>query len=181
MPRSTHNAANSADVPPNTRSVLSKFASPFKSRKRNVAEYYLRANEPHRQYSPGDKVEGTVVLTVTKPLRISHLVVCLHGFVKVYNSARTPGQSVSRDGGLLGGGTGKRGSAYFGDGFASLFENEITLCGEGRLESGSYEFQFSLEFPSQGIPSSISVCNGPGPDRTCLFQSLSSNAARFLI
>ena len=160
MTRSTHSAASGADGSSKTASVFSKFASPFATRKRNVVEYYIRAKEPHRQYSPGDKVEGTVVLTVIKPLRISHLVVCLHGFVKVYNSARPPGQSVSRDGGLLGGGIGKRGSAYFGDGFASLFENEIALCGEGRLEPGSFEFQFSLEFPSKGIPSSISVGNG---------------------
>lgn len=161
MTRFTHNATKAgSDGPTRTQSVFSKFASPFAARKRNVAEYYIRPKEPHRQYSPGDKVEGTVVLTVTKPLRISHLVVCLHGFVKVYNSARSPGQSVSRDGGLSGGGIGKRGSAYFGDGFASLFENEIALCGEGRLEPGSFEFQFSLEFPSKGIPSSISVCQG---------------------
>lgn len=159
MRRSTHNAAGE-DGLPKTHSVWSKLASPFSSRKRNVAEYYVRAKEPHRQYSPGDKVEGTVVLTVTKPLRISHMVVCLHGFVKVYNSARSPGQAVSRDGGLLGGGIGKRGSTYFGDGFASLFENEIALCGEGRLEPGSFEFQFSLEFPAKGIPSSISVGTG---------------------
>ena len=159
MTKSTHNAAKGgASSSPQIQSVFSKFASSFTARKRNVAEYYIRLKEPHRQYSPGDKVDGTVVLTVTKPLRISHLVVCLHGFVKVYNSARPPSQCVSRDGSRLGGGIGKRGSTYFGDGFASLFENEIALCGEGRLEPGSFEFQFSLEFPSQGIPSSISVC-----------------------
>lgn len=159
MTKSTHNAAkDGTDSSPRIQSVFSRFATPFTARKRNVAEYYIRPKEPHRQYSPGDKVDGTVVLTVTKPLRISHLVVCLHGYVKVYNSARPPGQSVSRDGGRLGGGIGKRGSTYFGDGFASLFENEIALCGEGRLEPGSFEFQFSLEFPSKGIPSSISVC-----------------------
>ncbi len=160
MTRSTNSTSTSSDGAPKSPSILSKFAFPFASRKRQLAEFYIRAKDPHRQYSPGDKVEGTVVLTVTKPLRISHLVVCLHGFVKVYNSPRSVGQSVSRDVGLVGGGVGKRGSAYFGDGFASLFENEIALCGEGRLEPGSFEFQFSLELPSKGIPSGITVCKG---------------------
>lgn len=181
MTRSTRTTTASADGLLNPQSILSRFASPFASRKRNLAEYYIRAKEPHRQYSPGDKVEGTVVLTVTKPLRLSHLVVCLHGFVKVFTSTRSPGQSVSRDGGLLGGGIGKRGSAYFGDGFASLFENEIALCGEGRLEPGSYEFQFCLELPSKGIPSSISVRQAQLLDRKYLLKNLSSNAARSLI
>lgn len=97
-------------------------------------------------------------MTVTKPLRITHLAVSLHGFVKVFNNAKQPGESVYPDGVLLGGRIGKRGSEYFGNGFASLFENEIILCGEGRLEAGKFEFEFDLEIPSRGLPSSISVC-----------------------
>lgn len=140
------------------RSILSKFTAPFTPRKRNLVEYYIKTKEPHRLYSPGDRVKGAVVVTVTKPIRITHLVLCLHGFVKVFNNAKFPGESIGPGGGLLGGGTGKRGCEYFGNGFASLFENETTLCGEGRLEVGSFEFQFDLELPSQGLPSSISVC-----------------------
>ena len=95
---------------------------------------------------------------MTRPIRITHLVVCLHGFVKVFANAKLPTNIVSRDGGFLGGGAGKRGSEYFGNGFASLFENEVPLGGEGRLEVGSFEFEFDLEFPSAGLPSSVSVC-----------------------
>lgn len=107
------------------------------------------------------------MVTVTKPIRITHLVVCLHGFVKVFVNAKLPIDIISRDGGVLGGGTGKRGSEYFGNGFASLFENEIPLGGEGRLEVGSFEFEFDLQLPSAGLPSSISVCmdRSPGFDK----------------
>ena len=140
------------------RSIFSRLTAPFATRKRNLAEYYIKTKEPHRQYSPGDRVKGAVVVTVTKPIRITHLVLCLHGFVKVFNNAKLPGESILSREWLLGGGTGKRGCEYFGNGFASLFENETTLCGEGRLEVGSFEFQFDLELPSKGLPSSISVC-----------------------
>ena len=122
-------------------------------KKRNLAEYYIRIKEPHRQYSPGDRVEGSVIVSVTRPFRVVHLVICLHGFVKVFNNDKVPGQSVYCDRGPLSGG-----SEYFGEGFASLFENEVALCGEGRLEVGSFEFQFDLELPSTGLPSSLSVC-----------------------
>ena len=143
---------------PKNQSLFSIFAAPFAPRKRNLAEYYIQPKDPHKLYSPGERVEGTVVVTVTRPIRITHLVVCLHGYVKVFNSAKSPGQSISRDGGPLSGGAGRRGPEYYGDGFASLFENEIALCGEGRLEAGKFEFQFNLELPSKGIPSSINVC-----------------------
>lgn len=104
---------------------------------------------------------------MTRPIRITHLVVCLHGFVKVFASAKLPTDIISRDGAFLGGGTGKRGGEYFGNGFASLFENEVTLAGGGRLEVGSFEFEFDLEFPHTELPSSISVCmnRSPGCDK----------------
>ncbi|MCJ1465393.1 ph-response sensor protein [Pseudocyphellaria aurata] len=142
------------------KSILSKFTAPFTPRKRNPTEFFIKLKEPHRQYAPADRVRGAVVVTVIKPLRITHLVVCLHGFVKVFANAKSATEVISPDGGLLGGGAGKRGSEYFGNGFASLFENEVTLGGEGRLEMGSFEFEFDLELPSAGLPSSISFERG---------------------
>ncbi|RAL63135.1 hypothetical protein DID88_004217 [Monilinia fructigena] len=41
-------------------------------------------------------------------------------------------------------------SQYFGNGYCSLFQDEVTLCGEGRLEAGIYRFNYELEFPNQG-------------------------------
>lgn len=52
---------------------------------------------------------------------------------------------------------------YFGNGQASLFQDEVTLCGEGRLEPGIYEFNFELQFPSKGLPTSINVSFVPSP------------------
>ena len=62
-----------------------------------------------------------------------------------------------KDGGFLGTGRGKRGTEYYGNGFASIFEDEFVLCGEGRLNVGVYAFKFELELPCSGIPSSIDV------------------------
>lgn len=98
-------------------------------------------------------------MKVDKAVNITHLVVCLHGFVKVFNNARLPGQNVPRDGAPLGTGTGssKKGAEYFGNGFASLFEDEVVLCGQGRLLPSAYQFKFELELPLEGLPSSIDV------------------------
>ncbi len=52
-----------------------------------------------------------------------------------------------------------RRTQYFGNGHASLFQDEQTLCGEGRLEPTEYRFNFELEFPEKGLPSSIDVCH----------------------
>jgi len=112
--------------------------------------------EPHRQYSPGDLVKGAVILTVGKPIRITHLTVCLHGFVRVFKNPNTVSDPLPVDAGLTGSSNSRK-SQYFGNGHASLFRDEETLCGEGRLDAGVYEFEFELEFPDKGIPTSIDV------------------------
>ena len=156
MRTSTLTADTAASRP---TSFLSKVSTTFNSRKRNLAEFCIETDEPYRQYSPGDIVKGCVNIKVDKAINITHLVVCLHGYVKVFNTARVPGQSVPRDGAPVGTGnqTGKKGAEYFGNGFASLFENEVALCGQGRLLPGKYQFKFELELPSTGMPTSIDV------------------------
>ena len=155
--RSTSKAANTLQTSPKSPSILSRVATPFTSRKRNLAEFSIESDEPYRQYSPGDTVKGCVNIRIDKAINITHLVICLHGFVKVFSNARVPGKNISRDGALMSSGSGKRGAEYFGNGFASLFENEVALCGDGRLNAGKYEFRFELDLPSQGLPSSIDV------------------------
>lgn len=75
----------------------------------------------------------------------------------------------------MGSGKGKKAGSYFGNGFVSLFEDEVVLCGEGRLSEGVYHFNFELEFPSKGLPSSIDVSIGASrvPVVADLCQSLS--------
>lgn len=140
-----------------SRSLINRIASPFKSKTRHVSDFHIQTDEPHRHFSPGDIVKGSVFLTVHKPVRITHIVICLRGFVKVYKTAIAPGEGIAKDGGFPGTGRGKRGTEYLGNGFISLFEDEVVLCGDGRLDVGLYTFRFELEFPSSGLPSSIDV------------------------
>ena len=140
-----------------SRSLLSKIASPFASKTRNLFEYDIRPDDPYRQYFPGDVVKGSVTLSVTKPIRITHLVICLHGYVKVLKDAKAGEETVWGNGSFVVTGRGKRGPEYFGNGFASLFENEHVLCGDGRLKAGTYEFEYAIQLPSRAIPSSIDV------------------------
>ena len=137
------------------RSILSRLTSPLRSRTRNATDFHIRAHEPHRQYSPGDVVKGIVVLTVIKPIRITHLTVALHGFVRVLKNPAAAGEAITSDPVVAI--TNNKKSQYTGNGHASLFHDEITLCAEGRLEPGIYEFEFNLQFPSRGLPSSIDV------------------------
>ena len=139
------------------RRLLSKLTDRFGNRNRNVSEFYVQPDDPWRSYSHGDVVKGMVVLTVVKPIRITHLVVCLHGYVKVFKNEVAPGDG-AEDSGFLGIGRGRRNGEYLGNGLASLFEDEVVLCGDGRLKEGIYKFKFELEFPPYALPSSVSVC-----------------------
>ena len=55
----------------------------------------------------------------------------------------------------MGVGRGQRGTEYFGNGFASIFEDEFVLHGEARLSAATWTLGFEMQFPSAGIPSSI--------------------------
>lgn len=99
-----------------------------------------------------------MILTVVKPVRITHLTVCLHGYVRVFKHPNEVNEPWTVDPSLGAGDPMK--SQYFGNGHASLFQDEIALCGEGRLDAGVYEFNFELEFPSKGLPTSIDFERG---------------------
>ena len=160
-----------ADSPRTSHSLINRITSPFKSKTRNVSDFHIQTAEPHRQYAPGDIVKGSVFLTIHKPVRVTHIVVCLHGYVKVYKNAIAPGDGTARDGGFSRTGPGKRGTEYLGNGFISLFEDEVVLCGDGRLGIGLYTFRFELEFPPSGLPSSIDVSICPHEDSLPTYPS----------
>ncbi|KAF2003434.1 hypothetical protein P154DRAFT_428852 [Amniculicola lignicola CBS 123094] len=143
-----------------SRSLLSRLKSPLQTKTRNFADFYIQPDDPHRQYSPGDIISGTVIIKVLKPLRITHLVVSLHGYAQVFKNPNAPGDAYKNYSNTVGSGKGKKGGSYFGNGFASLFEDEVVLCGEGRLGEGVYHFNFELEFPTKGLPSSIDFERG---------------------
>ena len=87
---STPDRSLSAVSSPSGRSILSRIASTFGARPRNIEEFYIEADDPHKQHSPGDIVKGHVRLRVSKAIRVTHLVVCLHGFVQVYRNPGSP-------------------------------------------------------------------------------------------
>ncbi len=138
------------------KTLVSCITAPFASKQRSPVELEIRLDEPFRQYFCGDTVKGAVRLLTTRASRITHLVIRLHGFVKVVNNVRLPGETIPYDENLLTSMRRRKGIEYFGNGFARLFEDEHILCGDGRVDS-EYEFRFELDLPSRGIPSSIDV------------------------
>jgi arrestin-related trafficking adapter 9 len=153
----TRASTPSSSKPKTSRSLLSRLKSPLSSKSRNYTEFYIQSDDPHRQYAPGDIISGTVIIKIIKPLRITHLVVSLHGYAQVFKNPNAPGDAYKNYCTTVGSGKGKKAGSYFGNGFVSLFEDEVVLCGEGRLSEGVYHFNFELEFPSKGLPSSIDV------------------------
>ena len=147
---------SSSSLGRNRSSLLSKFRSQLGQRNRGITDYYIEPDDPWRAYFPGDAIKGTVVLKVVRPVRITHLVVCLHGFVKVFKNT-VPSGEAAPEVGFLGPGRGRRGAEYLGNGLATLFEDEVVLCGEGRLKEGIYKFRFEMGFPPYPLPSSINV------------------------
>lgn len=150
----------SSNTPPSrTSALLSRINLPsftIRSRNRHVLDFHIRPDEPHKTYNAGDTVRGHVNIAIVKPVRITHLVVALHGYIQVFKDAssktRTAGAAVHPRGGI------SELPQYHGNGLASLFQDEQVLAGEGRLEAGRYEFGFELIFPDIGLPSSIDVC-----------------------
>ncbi|KAL4922353.1 pH-response regulator protein palF/RIM8 [Aspergillus aurantiobrunneus] len=151
--------SSSSPLGRNRSSLLSKFRSQLGQRNRGITDYYIEPDDPWRSYFPGDVVKGTVVLTVVRPVRITHLVVSLHGIVKVFKN-NIPAGETPPDLGSLGAGRGRRGAEYLGNGVATLFEDEVVLCGEGRLKEGIYKFRFEMSFPPYALPSSITFERG---------------------
>ena len=152
------NAAVTASSPLSGRRLISRIAAPLTSKSRTLSDFYIDLAEPHKQYFPGRTVSGSVKLRTIKAVRVTHIVVCLHGFVQVYKTPGAPPLEGHRaQSGYVGTGRGKKSGEYFGNGFASLFEDEVVLCGEGRLVEGQYQFEFNLEFPNRDLPSSIDV------------------------
>lgn len=139
------------------RSILARFVQPFQPKPRNLTDFHIQTEEPYRQYGPGDLVKGSVLVTVHTPIRITHIVLSLHGFVKVYRGANPCGDRPPRDAGALSPGRGTRGPAFVRNGLATIFEDEAILCAEGRLVPNTYAFAFALQFPSQRMPTSIDV------------------------
>ncbi|KAK4168506.1 putative pH-response regulator protein palF/rim-8 [Cladorrhinum sp. PSN259] len=146
------------DSSPSRRSFFSRFSLPLRSRARNITDFHIRPAEPHRKYAAGDHVQGAVILTVVKPVRITHLTVALHGYMRVYKGPNVPSNEPIINPSEVHGRSARQKSHSVGR--VNLFEDEQTLSADGRLEPGRYEFNFDLLFPSKGLPSSIDFERG---------------------
>ncbi|KAK4156945.1 hypothetical protein C8A00DRAFT_12146 [Chaetomidium leptoderma] len=157
-------SASASDEPSSSSSSLSffsRFTLPLRSRARYVVDFHIRPAEPHRKYAAGDQVQGAVVLTVVKPVRITHLVVSLHGYMRVYKGPSLPAnEPVIDPAEALATSSRSSRQKNLPNGCVRLFQDEQTLSGDGRLEPGRYEFNFNLLFPAGGLPSSIDFERG---------------------
>lgn len=154
---SPSSSAASVSEKPSKFGILSRLNIQLPGRRsnRHIVDFHILPDEPHKQYVSGDSVRGSVVLAIVKPVRITHLVVTLHGYVHVY---KDPSVVRSQTATITPRGGSSTLPQYHGNGVASLFQDEQVLSGDGRLEAGRYEFGFDLLFPDKSLPSSIEVC-----------------------
>ncbi|KIX00324.1 uncharacterized protein Z518_10463 [Rhinocladiella mackenziei CBS 650.93] len=144
---------------PRSRSLLACFSNPLGKHARNMFDLAIEPDDPFRVYSPGQTVKGHVILTVSKGFDITHLVIALHGYAKVYKHQVAPGEGLPAPEGLMNG-KGTKGFQYHGNGLASLFQNEQILCGNGFLKKHVYKFAFEVPFPAKSLPSTIDFERG---------------------
>ena len=131
------------------KSFASRVSSLIGSKSSHIGSYDIELDEPYKLYAAGDKIKGKVVLEVLRPLGITHIVVCLFGYVEVFKNHSKAVKSRPRNNTTrVAKQSGKRWvSEYYGDGYASLFEDEHVICGQGRLDPKLYHFRFEVEFP----------------------------------
>jgi hypothetical protein len=166
MPTMPARSAGRSPSPSSKKSLFSRIKAPFGPKARHISDFYIQPDDPHRQYGPGDVITGSVVLKVVKPFSVTHIVVCLHGYAQVYKTPNSPGEGYRMYNATLAAGKTKKSGGYYGNGFVSLFEDEVVLCGEGRLGEGTYQFNFELVFPKSHMPSSIDVSLGQQTPRS---------------
>ena len=135
-----------------SRNLLSRLRAPFLSRNRVLSEYFVRLDEPYRHYAPGDTIAGAVVLSALKPVRLTHLVVCFHGFVQIFKGAGAGARKLRKP--VCGG---EQIEERDGERYLSVCHDKVVLCAQGRLEAGVYEFRFELEVTGDPLPASIDV------------------------
>ncbi|KAK5100355.1 ph-response sensor protein [Lithohypha guttulata] len=137
-----------------SKSILSRFSNPLTTRAAKLFDLEIHPEHPHKTYRPGDSVKGQITLSVFKGFDITHLAISLHGYARVFKHQCTPGEAKIPPDQLING-KGSHGFEYFGNGTASLFQDEQVLCGSGFLKKQVYKFGFELQFPAYSLPSTL--------------------------
>lgn len=140
-----------------SRSFLSRLSSPLAKRSQKIFDFDIEPEHPHKTYRPGDVVKGSITLSVFKGFDITHLVISLLGYARVFKHQCVPGEAKATPDILING-KGSHGFEYLGNGLASLFQDEQILCGSGFLKRQVYKFGFELQFPEYSLPSTLEVC-----------------------
>jgi arrestin-related trafficking adapter 9 len=122
-------------------------------------EVAVEPEDAFKVYSPGETVRGHIILTVLKGFDITHLVVALQGYARVYKHQITPGDGLPVADSIVNS-KGSKGFEYHGNGVASLFQDEQILCGSGFLKKAVYKFAFDLQFPAKSMPSTVEFERG---------------------
>lgn len=138
------------------RSILSRFPNPLAKRNTKNFDFEIQPEELYKIYKPGDRVRGHITLHVFKGFEITHLTISLHGYARVFKHQLGPSEKKDTPD-ILVNGKGTHGFEYHGNGLASLFQDEQTLCGSGFLKKQDYRFEFELHFPCYSLPSTIKV------------------------
>lgn len=159
------------------RSIFSRLSIPLEAKATNISDFAINHDDPYRHYAPGDIVQGKVSFTALKAVHVTHLVLCLHGFVKIFKNNFGSEKKLSKKSTFPGTGRGKRGPEYFGNGFATIFEDECMICGERSFSRGRYNYGFAIAFPRRPLPSSISVSTPHGATHQYRFLSPCSLSA----
>ena len=141
------------------RGLLDRLRNPLTRPSRHILEFCIQADDPHRQYGPGQNVTGELWLRLAKAMDITHIVMTLHGFCQAYKSPNTPGDGYRNfNANMVRNKENRNAGGYYGNGFISLFEDEQVIMGSGRLEKmQNYRMGFELKFPQENLPSSIDV------------------------
>ncbi|RMZ90867.1 hypothetical protein DV736_g1909, partial [Chaetothyriales sp. CBS 134916] len=142
-----------------SKSLLTRFSRPLSANVTRMFDLAIEPADPFKCYGPGEVVKGHVVLTVMKGFDITHLVVALHGYAKVYKHQIAPGDKPPVQERVVNG-KGSGGFEFHGNGLASLFQEEQVLCRNGFLQKHVYKFAFELNFPGRSLPSSIEFERG---------------------
>jgi arrestin-related trafficking adapter 9 len=151
----SHDAIKSSSS--RSSNLFTRMNLPFGGNPRNISSFTIELEDPTRTYSAGDSVKGSIQCIIHRSIRITHLVLTLHGFAKVYKNPTPPGEGIPSEvktPKLL---RGRQGVQYLGNGLVSFLEREKVLCGEGKVAAGRYSFIFDMEFPMRQLPSSLDV------------------------
>lgn len=102
--------------------------------------FYIHLKEPHRQYAPGEKLRGSVILVLDKDQKIQNVKCTFQGHIIIKNP-------------LVKGKTSK----------SMLFEDEIVLYTDEEdevLKRGEHTFTFEFLLPGDGLYTSIEFERG---------------------